>query len=104
MSSDGILVILAIIDSSSKSLINKPIVTTRGFVLVNENADLIKKIEENANNIIINNLKDKIYNYNDIKYALVSGISSFIKDETGRNPIIIPMLTDIKDTIKTTIK
>ena len=100
MSSDGILVIISTIDSSTNKILSRPIITTRGFVLVNENADLIKKIEEASNTIISNNLKNKQYNYNDMKYAIVSGISSFIKEETGRNPIIIPMLTDIKDNIK----
>ena len=100
MSSDGILVIIATIDSSKAKILSKPIITTRGFVLVNENAELIKKIEDVSNNIITNKLKEENYNYNDMKYAVVSGTSSFIRNETGRNPIIISMITDIKDLIK----
>lgn len=96
MSSDGILVIVANIDIDKKLLLTNPNIATRGFVLVNESAELIKKIETNANNIIQHQLKSSNFNYNDLKYALVSGISSFIKEETGRNPIILPIIMNTK--------
>lgn len=96
MSSDGILVIVASIDMDKKILLTNPNIATRGFVLVNESAELIKKIENNANKIIQNQLKSNNFNYNDLKYSLVSGISSFIKEETGRNPIILPIIMNTK--------
>ena len=96
MSSDGILVIVASIDTEQKLLLTKPNIATRGFVLVNESTELIKKIETNATRIIENHLKGKTFNYNDLKYALVSGISSFIVEETGRNPIILPIIMKTK--------
>ena len=96
MSSDGILVVIANIDVENKKLLIKPTIATRGFVLVNENTELIKTIENNAENIINHQLKNKVFNYNDLKYALVSGISSFITNETGRNPIILPIVMNAK--------
>ena len=96
MSSDGILVIVSSIDVEKHILLAKPIIATRGFVLVNESAELIEKIQENANRIIENQLKSKTFSYNDLKYALVSGISSFIVEETGRNPIILPIVMNAK--------
>ena len=96
MSSDGILVIVSSIDIEKHILLAKPIIATRGFVLVNESAELIEKIQENANRIIENQLKSKTFSYNDLKYALVSGISSFIVEETGRNPIILPIVMNAK--------
>ena len=98
MSSDGILVVIANIDVENKKLLIKPTIATRGFVLVNENAELIKTIENNAENIINHQLKNKVFNYNDLKYALVTGISSFITNETGRNPIILPIIMNVKKT------
>ena len=97
MSSDGILVVIASIDVDNKKLLTNPNITTRGFVLVNENVELIKKIEDIATSIIKNQLSlNTPFNYNDLKYAIVNGVSSFIKDETGRNPIILPIVMNTK--------
>jgi len=97
MSNDGILVVIASIDVDNKKLLITPNITTRGFVLVNENVELIKKIEEIATTIIQKQLATKeTFNYNDLKYSIVSGVSSFIKEETGRNPIILPIVMNTK--------
>ena len=45
MSSDGILVTILNINTLMRKLLIKPNVTTRGFIMVNENPELINKIE-----------------------------------------------------------
>ena len=97
MSSNGILVIIANIDIANKKLLNKPMVTTRGYILVNENEALIRQIERNAGLIIENKLKSKMINYNDLKTELINGLIPFLADKTGRIPIILPIIMDIKN-------
>lgn len=46
MASDGIVVVITNIDITNKQLLTNPNITTRGFVLVNENEALLKKLEE----------------------------------------------------------
>lgn len=96
MSSNGILVIIANIDIQNKKLLNKPLVTTRGYILVNENEALIKQIEKTAASIIENKLKNKLVNYNDIKNELITGLIPFLSEKTGRIPIILPIIMDVK--------
>ena len=96
MASDGILLVIANIDMQNKKLLISPNITTRGFVQINENEELIKKIEKNASKIINNDLKDKKITFNDIKTDLTKNLSSFIMNETGRKPIILSLLLDIK--------
>lgn len=55
MANDGILVIIANVNMDTKKLLARPMITTRGFILINENEELIKQIEEFANNILIKN-------------------------------------------------
>ena len=57
MSTNGILVIIANIDIEHKILLGSPAITTRGYILVNENTDLIKEIQHNAEIIINKELK-----------------------------------------------
>jgi len=96
MASDGILVVIANIDMKKRELLIKPNITTRGFILINENEELIKKIEMMASTSIINKLKDKTSNFNDIKNQITSDLFPFIYELTGRKPIILPVILDIK--------
>ena len=97
MSSNGILVIIANIDLANKKLLAKPMITTRGYILVNENEMLIKQIEKNAGNIIDKKLKAKNVNYADIKSELINGLMPFLADKTGRVPIILPIIMNINE-------
>ncbi len=97
MSSNGILVIIANIDLANKKLLAKPMITTRGYILVNENEMLIKQIEKNAGIIIEKKLKTKNVNYADIKSELINGLMPFLADKTGRVPIILPIIMNINE-------
>ena len=94
MSNDGILVVIANINMKKRNLLIRPNITTRGFVMVNENEELIKEIEDVANQIITTSLgtKDGI---NDIKSKIITGLVEFIGEKIGRNPIVLPVIIDI---------
>ena len=95
MSNDGIVVVIANIDTSKKTLVVSPNITTRGFVLIQENLELLKEIENEASNIINNRLKVNCI-FNDIKNDLTNNLSSFIYEKTGRYPVILPIINDVK--------
>ena len=96
MASDGILVVIANIDMKNKELLIHPNITTRGFVLVNENEELIKKIESMAEKIIIDKLKEGNASFIDIKSQITADLFPYIYELTGRKPIILPVILDIK--------
>ena len=96
MASDGILVVIANIDMKNRTLLITPNITTRGFVLINENEALIKKIEAMAETIIVNKLKEGNVTFNDIKSQITADLFPFIYELTGRKPIILPVILDIK--------
>ena len=96
MSNNGILSIIANIDSKNKKLLSTPLVTTRGYILVNESGELIKEIELLSQKIINQKLKEKNINFTDIKNELVNDLMPFLSDHTGRVPIILPIFMDIK--------
>ena len=94
MSSNGILVVIANVDFTKKKLLTKPMVTTRGYILVNENEAFIHQIEKTAGTIIENKFNSKIVTYNDIKNELINGLMPFLSNKTGRVPIILPIIMD----------
>lgn len=98
MASDGILVVIANIDMHKRELLIKPNITTRGFILINENEELIHKIETIAAASIREKLKDPNANFLDIKNQVTSDLIPCIQKMTGRKPIILPVILDIKRT------
>ncbi|MGN1358136.1 MAG: ribonuclease J [Bacilli bacterium] len=97
MANNGVLAIIINIDTKNKVLLNNPLVTTRGYILVNESVELIKEIEVFCKKIITNKLKEKTVNFSEIKNELINSLMPLLTDKTGRVPIILPIIMDVKD-------
>ena len=95
MANDGIIIVVANVDTKNKKLLGNPNITTRGFVLVNENEVLLKSLEEVASEAITGML-DKPINYADIKAEIINKLADYTIKKTGRKPIILPVIMDIK--------
>ena len=95
MANDGIIVLIANINQN-KELVGNVNITTRGFILVNENEELINKISSCASESIRKHIKKTKNNYNDLKTLLIQDVNPFIVSETGRRPLILPIFMDIK--------
>ena len=94
MSKDGVLVTILNIDPTKHTLLIKPNITTRGFVLVNENADLIREIENKVAEIVTRTLAGK-YNITDLKNQIILELNLFINEKTGRRPMILPVIMEV---------
>ncbi|MBR7041933.1 MAG: hypothetical protein IKI04_00370, partial [Bacilli bacterium] len=79
-----------------KKLLNNPLVTTRGYILVNESYDLIKEIEHEAREIILRELKKEHFNLNNLKNEVINELMPLCEEKTGRIPIILPIIMTIK--------
>jgi len=95
MSQDGILITILNINTLTRKLLIKPNVTARGFVLVNENQELMNKIEHKISETVNNFLKTSIYNYTDLKNQIILELLPYINELTGRRPIILPVIMEV---------
>ena len=96
MASDGILVVISNVDMVNHKLLLRPAITTRGFIQVNKSEELIRNIENKASFTINEKLKEKKINFVDMKNYIVENLKPYIYEQTGRNPIILPIIFDIK--------
>ena len=96
MANDGILVVIINVNMKKRELLIKPNITTRGFVLVNENEELIHKIEDKAETIIKSELTNPKTTFQSLKNDITEELYPFINELTGRKPIILPIILDIK--------
>lgn len=95
MSQDGILITILNINTLTRKLLLKPNVTARGFVLVNENQELMQKIEKKIAEIVNNFLSKSPYAYTDLKNQIILELLPFINGLTGRKPIILPVIMEV---------
>ena len=88
MSQDGIVIITLPVQNNK--LIVNPNITTRGFVLVNDNMELLHDLENKTKNVVQNK------NVSELKSVIISELSDYIYEKTGRNPVILPVIMEIK--------
>ena len=96
MANDGILVAICNINMETHKLLGRINITTRGFLLVNENEELLRQIEYVATTTVNKELSKQKVNYNDLKSEVISNVLTFVYDKTGRRPIILPVILDVK--------
>ena len=95
MSQDGILITILNINTLTRKLLLKPNVTARGFVLVNENQELMQKIERKISEVVNSFLAKSPYSYTDLKNQIILELLPFINNLTGRKPIILPVIMEV---------
>jgi ribonuclease J len=95
MGQDGILIAILNINPMTRKLLLKPNVTARGFVLVNENQELMQKIERKINEIVTEYLNKTTYSYTDLKNQIILELLPFVNGLTGRRPIILPVIMEV---------
>ena len=95
MSGDGILITILNINTLTRKLLLKPNVTARGFVLVNENQELMHQIEKKIAEVVNNFLAKGPYTYTDLKNQIILELLPFINNLTGRKPIILPVIMEV---------
>ena len=88
MSQDGIVIVTLPVQNNK--LIVNPNITTRGFVLVNDNMELLHDLENKTKNVVQNK------NVSELKSVIISELSNYIYEKTGRNPVILPVIMEIK--------
>ena len=66
-------------------------------LVVNENEDIIRQIQKISEKVINQKLAEKSCNFNDLKTDLINELLPFLSEKTGRIPIILPIIMDIKN-------
>jgi ribonuclease J len=95
MADDGMIVVIATIDSKTGDPIGNPDLISRGFVYMKENRDLIESTRMKAKSIVKNN---NAYTQNDIdhiKNTIRNEIGQFLFSKTKRRPMVLPVVIKV---------
>lgn len=95
LSDDGIFITAVTIDRKKKKIVSQPKVTTRGFVYIKANRDLMNQAIEVVKTAITNNFENKKFDWNDLKQDIRSDLEKFLYDQTHRKPVILPVVMEV---------
>lgn len=95
LSKDGIIIVVATIDSENGYVVSGPDIVSRGFVYVRENEELMASARDLACQIIDESYDNKYRDWNSVKTKLRDEISHLMYEKTKRSPMILPILMEI---------
>jgi ribonuclease J len=96
LSQDGMFVITVIIDSKTKKIIGKPQVTSRGFIFVKENFDLVNATKKKVEEIVAKKTSiDTAINWEYVRNNIRETVGSFLYSKTERRPMILPVVIEV---------
>lgn len=95
LSEDGIFVVVATIDRKNKKIVARPQITSRGFVFVKTNRQLMKQSADLVEKVIQEDLDEKEFDWSHLKQNVREKLNRFLFNQTKRYPVILPVIMEI---------
>ena len=95
LSEDGIFVVVATIDRKNKKIVTRPQITSRGFVFVKANRELMKQSADLVEKVIQEDLDQKEFDWSHLKQDVRDKLNRFLFNQTKRHPVILPVIMEI---------
>lgn len=95
LSENGLIVVVASIDSYSGDIVAGPEIISRGFVYVKENEELIDEARDIARYAIEDCVNKGSMDWNTMKGRVRDEVSHLMFEKTGRNPMILSIIMEV---------
>jgi ribonuclease J len=96
LAKDGMFVITVIIDSKTKKIIGKPQVTSRGFIFVKENFDLVNATKKKVEEVVhAKTSPDAAVNWDYVKNNIREVVGLYLFQKTQRRPMVLPVVIEV---------
>lgn len=96
LAEDGMVVVTVVVNGKSKSIVGSVQVTSRGFIHVKENFDLINEVKRKVQKVV----KDTTSKETSLDWELVRNqtrevIGQFLFQKTERRPMVLPVVIEV---------
>ena len=92
---DGLIIVVASLDSYDGHIISGPDIVSRGFVYVRESEVLIEEVKQTAADALEDCAFDNVHDWNTIKNKIKDDVSHLIYSKTRRTPMILPIIMEV---------
>ena len=95
LAQDGLIVVVAAIDTSIGQVVSGPDIVSRGFVYVRESERLIDDARAIARGVLEECCRDHAYDWTTMKSKVRDELSHMLFQKTKRSPMILPIIMDV---------
>lgn len=95
LSEDGIFIAVVTIDRKKKKIVDRPKITSRGFVYVKTSRDLVAESADIITKTVQSNLDNKEFDWGHLKQDVREQLNHFLYEQTKRHPVILPVIMEI---------
>ncbi len=95
LAEDGVVVVCVNLNAEDGSILTGPDIITRGFIYVKESEALMEELEAVSLEAIERCQRKRVRDWTAIKTAIKNDLSGYLYKTTKRNPMILPILSEI---------
>jgi len=95
LAEDGMVVVIASVQSRTGKLIQNPDIISRGFVFLKENKPLIEELRARARKVITRSTRRTWPDTKQIKNAIRDEMGRFLFQKTQKRPMILPVIIEV---------
>ena len=95
LSQNGLIIVVVTLEKHSNMLVAGPDIVSRGFVYVRESENLMEECHDVVSEALNRCLDHKITDWGKIKTSIKDDLGDFLWKRTKRNPMILPIITEI---------
>jgi ribonuclease J len=95
LAQDGMIVVIVNLSSEDGGLVSGPDIITRGFIYVKESEEMMQELRDAVLKTLESFISENVTDRTALKSAIRADLSSYLYKKTKRNPMILPVVTEI---------
>ena len=95
LAEEGIIIVVMVMDRKTGKIVTEPDIISRGFVYVRESEDLMEEIKKVVNKELEKISAKETKDWTTIKTTVKDALHEYLFQKTKRNPMLIPIITEI---------
>ena len=95
LSQNGLIVVVVTLEAGSHQVLAGPDIVSRGFVYVRESENLMEECRDVVEDAMAGCLNQNMTDWGKLRVAIRDDLSEFLWRRTKRNPMILPIITEI---------
>lgn len=95
LAQDGLIVVVATVDTDEATIVSGPDLISRGFVYVRESEELMDEVRELVRDVLCDTLDSGITEWTQMKNNVKDALSKHLYAKTKRKPMILPIIMNV---------
>lgn len=95
LSQDGLIVVVATVDTDERTIVSGPDIVSRGFVYVRESEEMMEEVRDISRRALEDCLYNGIIEWTQMKSDVKDDVSRYLYSRTKRKPMILPVIMNV---------